>query len=363
MLLPVLRNSSRASDIEAVARLCRVLTRVVGGRQFRFMRRREFVQSLAAGAAMAAVPGLSPRRRGLLEPTGWKTVWLDHLSYRCADYEKAAAFYVALMGWKVRSDDGKRAVLEIGDNCGDVIFSGGLAAPPPPALTDASAGATRARAMFDGFAWGIEPWNTAAVKAALEQRGLSPVAAHDGDYQAFSFKDPDGFSVTVSNASRSSRRKTPATGSLKAPAPFKPTGWRTLFVDHLSYEVADYQRSTAFYESLLGWQVRRQIVPPAWPDSPNSSTVLIGDIAGAIIRNRRGAGDGSGGVTATIGHISFGIGDWNAERVRAELLERDVAYDINGKRTPRDDSSGGLESYHVPDAMGWDLQISSRTSP
>ena len=53
----------------------------------------------------------------------------------------------------------------------------------------------------------------------------------------------------------------------------------------------------------------------------------------------------------------------NAQRVRAELMERDVAYDINGRRTPRDDMAGGLESYHVPDAMGWDLQISNRTSP
>ena len=332
------------------------------------MKRRRFVQSLATGAAALVAPDITrprPQARTAatkLAPTGWKTVWLDHLSYRCVDYEKAAAFYVALMGWKVRSDDGTRAILEIGDNCGDVIFTGGLTTPAPAALTDASPGATRARAIFDGFAWGIEPWNTDAVRTALEQRGLSPVAVHDGAYQAFSFKDPDGFSVTVSNASRATRRKTPATGSLEAPAPFKPTGWRTLFIDHLSYEVADYERSTAFYEALLGWQIRRQIVPPAWPDSPRSSTVRIGDIAGAIIRNGRG-GEGTGGVTATIGHISFGIGDWNAERIRAALTERDVVYDINGRRIPRDDMAGGLESYHVPDAMGWDLQISNRTSP
>jgi catechol 2,3-dioxygenase-like lactoylglutathione lyase family enzyme len=327
------------------------------------MKRRRFVQSLAAGAAAMVVPDLARARPTTLAPTGWKTVWLDHLSYRCVDYEKAAAFYVALMGWRVRSDDGTRAVLEIGDNCGDVVFTGGLTTAAPPALTDASPGATRAQAVFDGFAWGIEPWNTDAVRAALEQRGLSPVAAHDGNYQAFSFKDPDGFAVTVSNASRGTRRQTPAAGALNAPAPFKPTGWRTLFVDHLSYEVADFERSTAFYESLLGWQVRRQVVPPAWPDSPNASTVRIGDIAGAIIRNGRGRSGTTGGVTATIGHISFGIGDWNAERVRAALMQRNVAYDINGERVPRDDSAGGLESFHVPDAMGWDLQISNRTSP
>src|ERR1700752_5470731 len=56
------------------------------------------------------------------EPTGWKTVWLDHLSYQCMDYKKAAAFYVALMGWKVRSDDGKQAMLDMGENAGGILI-------------------------------------------------------------------------------------------------------------------------------------------------------------------------------------------------------------------------------------------------
>ena len=168
--------------------------------------RRDFVRSVAAGAAALTIPR-TLFARPPFEPTGWRTVWLDYLSYRCADYERAAAFYSALMGWKIRSDDGTRAVLEIGENSGDVIFTGGLTAPPPAALTDASPGATHARAIFDGFAWGIAPWNTDAVHAALDARGLSPVAAHDGDYKAFSFKDPDGFSVRVSNATKAMRRK------------------------------------------------------------------------------------------------------------------------------------------------------------
>src|SRR4051812_13153779 len=42
----------------------------------------------------------------IFEPTGWKTVALDHLTFQVADYRKEAAFYIALMGWKLRSDDG-----------------------------------------------------------------------------------------------------------------------------------------------------------------------------------------------------------------------------------------------------------------
>jgi hypothetical protein len=39
----------------------------------------------------------------VFEPTGWKTVGLDHLTFEVADYRKEAAFYVALMGWTLRS--------------------------------------------------------------------------------------------------------------------------------------------------------------------------------------------------------------------------------------------------------------------
>src|SRR5690349_15240836 len=192
------------------------------------------------------------------EPTGWKTVWLDHLNYQCVDYKKAAAFYATLMGWKVRSDDGKQALLDIGDNSGGILIRGGMTAPPPAAITDAGLGVTRPKiqAVLDGFAWGIDQWDTDKVKDALEKRGLKPVADHHGDYKAFRVKDPDGFDVSITNGTKENRRKTPATGKLPAPAPFEPTGWNTLYLDHISFEVPDYRRSAAFYQALLGWDVR-----------------------------------------------------------------------------------------------------------
>src|ERR1043166_513634 len=57
-------------------------------------------------------------------PTGWKTVLMDHFTMQVEDYEKEAAFYNALMGWKVRSDDGTKAMLDIGD-WGAVEIRGG----------------------------------------------------------------------------------------------------------------------------------------------------------------------------------------------------------------------------------------------
>jgi catechol 2,3-dioxygenase-like lactoylglutathione lyase family enzyme len=308
------------------------------------------------------------------EPTGWKTVWLDHLNYQCADYKKAAAFYATLLGWKVRSDDGKQAVLDIGENSGGIIIRGGLTAPPPAAITDAGLGVSRppVRAVFDGFAWGIEPWDTDKVKAELEKRGLKPIADHHGsDYKSFRVKDPDGFDLAITNGTKANRRKGPATGKLPAPAPFEPTGWNTLYVDHISFEVPDFRRSAAFYQALLGWTMRT--------GNGTQASAQIGEVAGAIIRGNAAAraaargGDAAAaaplsrstnGVTAAIGHISFGIENWDTERVRVELKKRDVVYvNREGQREPRPDMTGTLESFHVPDAMGWDLQIGNKIAP
>src|SRR5215208_5264663 len=62
------------------------------------------------------------------EPTGWKTVLLDHFSMQVTDAEREAAFYAALMGWKVRSNDGKEIYMDIGD-WGGVKIRGGYVPP------------------------------------------------------------------------------------------------------------------------------------------------------------------------------------------------------------------------------------------
>src|ERR1051326_7663579 len=68
------------------------------------------------GGARAGTPECDPTPAKLpFEPTGWKTVLLDHLSCQVVDYPKEAAYYSSLMDWKIRSDDGKHAVLDIGD--------------------------------------------------------------------------------------------------------------------------------------------------------------------------------------------------------------------------------------------------------
>src|SRR5215510_527173 len=87
------------------------------------------------GGARAGTPECDPTPAKLpFEATGWKTVLLDHFSCQVVDYPKEVAFYAALMNWKIRSDDGKQAMLDIGD-WGGLVLRGGYQSPPQPAVT------------------------------------------------------------------------------------------------------------------------------------------------------------------------------------------------------------------------------------
>jgi catechol 2,3-dioxygenase-like lactoylglutathione lyase family enzyme len=271
-------------------------------------------------------------------PTGWRTVALDHITFRMADYQKEAAFYVALMGWKLRSDDGKQAVLDIGD-WGSAIFKQ----------------APEQRAVVENFCFVIEPWNAAAVKAELVKRGLDPVAENDGNgFESFHVKDPDGWDVQISNANGLVKaRKTPVTAKLAAPAPFEPTGWKTVWLDHLSFGVSNYKESVSFYANLLGWKETY--------DEGSQNEMMAGDVGDVLIRggnpNDPNFGKNGGARRARIDHISFGISPWDTDGVKAELEKRGLRAQID--TSTRDDIHvAAFKSYHTSTPNGYNLQIS-----
>jgi hypothetical protein len=144
--------------------------------------------------------------------------------------------------------------MDIG-NWGSAIMRGGLQVPTAAAPATSGGGGRGGprRAVWDSFCWGIAPWDTAKVEAELKKRGLNPVADHNGkDFFSFHVKDPDGFDLQISNGNKTNRRTTPATGKLNVAAPFEPTGWQTIFLDHISFEVKSYKETVAFYQALLG---------------------------------------------------------------------------------------------------------------
>jgi catechol 2,3-dioxygenase-like lactoylglutathione lyase family enzyme len=350
----------------------------------------------SCGGDNAALPRCNKTElKAPFDPTGYKTVFLDHFKLQCADPKAEAAYYATLMNWKVRSDDGNIITLDIGDTLGAVEIRGGYQPPPPPtpppaaANPPAAAGGDSAgrggrggggggrgnraplRAVWDGMCWGIDKWDTKRVEADLAKRGLNPVADHDPkrDFYSFHVKDPDGFDVQLSNGNAKNRRQGAPKGTLPAPAPFEPTNWKTMWLDHISFGVTDYKESVAFYEALLGWK--------RGGDEGSQDTMEISpNIGGIIIRGgnrfapegQRGAG-GRGGANAvrraSMGHISFGISPWDSDAVGAELDKRglnarvDTGTSVNTREGMR---TAPYQSYHTPSANGWDLQISNRIS-
>lgn len=357
-----MENSSMSGE------MCRMFDGFGGGG----VSRRKMLKVL--GAAVTVAPGSTlamPARFGVMgakatapfEPTGWKTVLLDHLSCRVEDHEKEAAYYNALMNWAVRSDDAQEAVLDIGD-FGGIILRGGYQSSAAEVAADKAqyerraAGARKRgidlgpfaprNVVFDSVCWGIEPWDARKVEAALKARGLDPRPDNRGhDFESFHVKDPDGFDIQISNGNRQNRRTSPPRGHLAVATPFAHTDWKTVWVDHISYQCTDYKRTVAFYQALLGWQ------PTA--DLGNSNQARIGDVGDIIIRNHFGAGRG-----ALIDHIAFGIKPFNPEAVEAGLEKRGLPAGV-------DTNDGGpidtapYKSYHTQTPNGFDLQISNIT--
>jgi catechol 2,3-dioxygenase-like lactoylglutathione lyase family enzyme len=291
-------------------------------------------------------------------PTGWKTVAIDHLTFDVADYRKEAAFYVALMGWKVRSDDGGQAVLDIAD-WGSVIFR----QAPLKEFEVVAARGSRERApvlaAVKSFCFAIEPWSTKGVEAELRRRGLTPLPENGRQsFESFHVKDPDGFDLQISNGQGLARDRQahPAQAKLSEALPFEPTGWKPVWLDHISFQVANYKASASFYCNLLGWT-------PTY-DEGSQNQCEIADAGDIIIRggNPFSPDFAKGGRNgALVDHMSFGIQPWDTDAVRTALEKRGLRARVDTAASGDDIHFAPFKSYHTTTPNGYDLQISDVT--
>jgi catechol 2,3-dioxygenase-like lactoylglutathione lyase family enzyme len=297
--------------------------------------------------------------------TGWKTVGLESFTLDVVDYKKEAAFYIALMGWKLRSDDGKQAVLDVG-NWGNAIFraaSPDSFEPVPPGPNGVTP--PKPRAAVRSFAWVIDKWDAKAVAAELSKRGMTPVADNKGAFESFRVKDPDGWDLQICNGKGLfAARKKPRAISLSEPAPFAPTGWNTVWLDHFSFRCSNYKESASFYANLLGWNRTY--------DEGTQNELEAGDVGEVLCRggNPFVPAQMTGPRRAMIDHISFGISPWDVEGVRAALETRGLKAQIDtsgahvgpdNKITQDDVYQAAFQSYHTDTPNGFNLQISWNT--
>lgn len=220
-------------------------------------------------------------------------------------------------------------------------------------------------ALWDGFCWGIEPWDTNKVEAALKARGLTPVADHSGDdFRSFHVKDPDGMDVQISNGNKRNRRRTSANGKLNVPLPFEPTGWTTMYLDHISFAVTSYKETVAFYEALLGWK-------GLGDEGSQNETMISPEIGGLLIRGGNAAAPNfvmPPARRAVMNHISFGITPFDPDKVWAELCARglqarvDTGAIASSPDREKDIHTATYKSFHTRTPNNYDLQISAKIS-
>jgi catechol 2,3-dioxygenase-like lactoylglutathione lyase family enzyme len=188
---------------------------------------------------------------------------------------------------------------------------------------------------------------------------------------------------------------TAACGKTVMPPPFKPTGWKTVLMDHFSMKVTDAEKEAAWYAAFLGWKVRS--------NDANGIYMDIGDWGGVMIKGGytppanagrggggggagRGAAGGAGGAgrggaaggaprvdpsnmaacevpkVATIAGagalwdgFAWGISNWDTKKVEAALTERGL------NPVADHDPAKNYYSFHVKDPDGMDLQLTNGT--
>jgi catechol 2,3-dioxygenase-like lactoylglutathione lyase family enzyme len=112
-------------------------------------------------------------------------------------------------------------------------------------------------------------------------------------------------------------------------------GFKAVTVNHISYQVADYTKTRDFYVDLLGMKVSG--------DTGRQCNLSFGDTF-LLPRNAR-----QGSTPPRVDHIAYTIESWNQADVKAELVRRGLE--------PREDT---VNSFHVKDPDGFDLQISGK---
>ena len=123
-------------------------------------------------------------------------------------------------------------------------------------------------------------------------------------------------------------------------------GFTTIALDHISYQVADYNKTRDFYADLLGMKV-------SGDNGKSQCSLGFGD-ASLIARNHPEDGGATG---PKVDHIAYKIDDWDTDKVKSELQRRGL--------DPRLDNPGGgsYVSFLVKDPDGFTVQISGDVKP
>jgi catechol 2,3-dioxygenase-like lactoylglutathione lyase family enzyme len=169
---------------------------------------------------------------------------------------------------------------------------------------------------------------------------------------------------------------TAALGGASAQTPAgKPAGtqdspFKTVELDHISYQVNDYRVTRDFYADLMGMEVKNDNGKTQCELYFGSSMLLArnhfrprgGEAAGSTPPTAAAPQPGSRPPsTALVDHLAYRIYNWDTDQVREELLRRKLLTE-----NAKPDTGGGIpgySSFHISDPDGFNLQISGWAGP
>jgi catechol 2,3-dioxygenase-like lactoylglutathione lyase family enzyme len=160
----------------------------------------------------------------------------------------------------------------------------------------------------------------------------------------------------------------------------KPAGtpdspFKTVELDHISYQVNDYRVTRDFYAELMGMEVkndngktqcelyfgnsmllaRNHFRPRGGEAASSTPTPATSPAAATPQAGNRPA------PTSLVDHLAYRIYNWDTDQVREELMRRKLL-----KENAKPDTGGGIpgySSFHVSDPDGFNLQISGLAGP
>jgi catechol 2,3-dioxygenase-like lactoylglutathione lyase family enzyme len=265
-----------------------------------FPTRREVFAMLAAGAlaTRTALSADAPFRFGAL----------DHLALAVDDTEKSIHFYTRVFGNTVlKEKTNPRHYVKLGPNY--------VAMAPP--------GQGQASQVINHFCPGIVNFDLSTTKRALDQMGIE---YREATGVGLFVPDPDGTLVqlwTENSWNHLGETAAPAAIPLQGEALLRPTG-----IDHILVNVSNVEKSTAFYEKILG-----PIINPAsrprrtWFSGGGGSRVGL-----ALVASDQKPGIDHYCLTAPFDRGSLAKA---VETVGAKIIQGDVAagidfLDVNG---------------------------------
>ena len=185
------------------------------------MRRRELLGVLGVSAVAL--------RKAVAAEAALRFTALDHVEFLVSDVEKSAAFYARAFGNTVlKNNKTTRRYVQIGASY--------LAMD-------------KGQVRVDHFCAGIPRFDVAALHMYLEAKGVAYRDFPSGKDLAVA--DPDGIRLQLATDNGWTQllggTASPETISIGGEPVFRPTG-----IDHILLNVTDPEKSTAFYEKILG---------------------------------------------------------------------------------------------------------------